>query len=113
MVALTAMRRVKTQRRQFQLEVPIQELGTWPHRWNESPLIGILLLLALAPDGHLATKCAAACLMADEGRDSLHRSIPWRDIKNEVAVGDLHKGCIQSALETSHRRAPVVVRDIL
>lgn len=49
--------------------------------------------------------------MAEGGRDNLHRSIPWRDIRNEAALGDLHKGRIQSALELSHRRAPVVVRN--
>lgn len=101
----------KARRRHIQLDVPTEELGSWPYRWNESPLIGIVLLLALAPDGQLAAKCAAACLMAEGGRDNLHRSISWRDIKTEAALGDLHKGCVQSAIEMSHRRAPVVVRD--
>lgn len=112
-VALSAIQSRKIRRRQHQLEVPTEELGYWSQRWSESPLVGIVLLLALAPDEHLAAKCAAACLMADGGRDNLQRSTPWRDIKREAALGDLHKGCVQSALGLSHRRAPVMVRDAL
>lgn len=113
MVAFSAMRSKAVRRRQQQLEVQTQELGSWPQRWNESPLIGIPLLLALAPDGHLAAKCAAACLMAEGGRDNLHRSLPWKEIKDEAALDDLHNGYFQSAVETCHRRAPIVVRDTL
>lgn len=108
-LAFSAMRSLGKRGPQLQLNVRTQELGSWPYGWNESPLIGLLLLLALAPDEHLAAKCAAACLMAEGGRDNLQRSIPWRDLKNEAALGELHKGCIQSALKTSHRRVPVVV----
>eukprot|EP00903_Cladosiphon_okamuranus_P016193 g14943.t2 len=108
-VAFSTMRSVKTRRRQHQLEVRTEELGCWSQRWNESPLIGIVLLLALAPDEHLAAKSAAACLMAEGGRDNLDGSIPWREVRREAVLGDLHKGCLESALEVSHRRAPVVV----
>ncbi|CAM9205036.1 unnamed protein product, partial [Ectocarpus sp. 12 AP-2014] len=48
-VAFSAMLPGKKKRRQV-LEVLPEELGLWPQRWNESPLIGIVLLLALAPD---------------------------------------------------------------
>lgn len=112
-LALSAMRSKALRRRQHRLEIVTQELGNWSQAWNDSPLIGIALLLALAPDEYLAAKCAAACLMAEGGRDNLHRSTQWRDIKRQAALGDLHKGCIQSSLEGSHRRAPVVVRDAL
>lgn len=108
--AFSATRAVKKKR--HQLEVPVEELGLWPQRWNESPLIGIILLLALAPDGDLAAKCASVCLMADGGRDNLHRSIVWRELKNEAALGDAFMGRVQYALEASRRWTPVVVRTI-
>lgn len=97
-------------KRRHLLHVSIRELGSWSQRWNESPLIGIILLLALAPYGDLATKCAAACLMAEGGRDNLSRSSLWQEFKNESYVGDAQKGQIQLALELSRRWTPIVVR---
>ncbi len=105
--AFSVARAVK--KRRHQLEVSIEELGSWPQRWNESTLIGIILLLALAPDGDLAEKCASVCLMAEGGRDNLHRSIVWRELKKEAAVGDAFMGRVQYALEASRRWTPVVV----
>jgi len=109
---IAAFSATRTRRKRHQLEVPVEELGLWPQRWNESPLIGIILLLALAPDGALAARCASACLMAEGGRDNLHRSIVWRELKNEVALGDAFIGRIQCALQASRRWTPVVVRTI-
>lgn len=106
--ALSALRSQRRGRRHL-LEVSRQELGSWPQRWNESPLIGIVLLLALAPHGDLATECATACLMAEGGRDNLYRSSVWQEFKNESSLGDAQKGQIQSALELSRRWTPVVV----
>ncbi|CAM9710801.1 unnamed protein product, partial [Scytosiphon promiscuus] len=108
MAALSAMRLVRTKRRQL-LQVPVEELGLWPQPWNDSPLIGIVLLLALAPDGQLAAKCASACLMFDGVRDNLQRSSAWREVMKEAALGDAQKGRMTSALETSRRWIPIVV----
>ncbi|CAM9120215.1 unnamed protein product, partial [Ectocarpus sp. 13 AM-2016] len=107
-VAFSAMLPGKKKRRQV-LEVPPEELGLWPQRWNESPLIGIVLLLALAPDGQLAAQCAAACLMAEGGRDNLQRSSLWRELKRECAIGISQRGRIQPTLANSRPWAPVVV----
>lgn len=109
MVALSAMRLVRTKRRQL-LQVPVGELGLWPQTWNESPLIGIVLLLALAPDGDLASRCASACLMFDGGRDNLQRSSAWREVMKEAVLGDAQKGRIAPVLERSRRGTPIVVR---
>lgn len=108
-VAFSAMLPGKKKRRQV-LEVLPEELGLWPQRWNESPLIGIVLLLALAPDGQLAAQCAAACLMAEGGRDNLQRSSLWRELKRECALGISQRGRIQPTLANSRPWAPVVVR---
>lgn len=107
--ALSIMRYQKKKRRQ-QLDVSRQELGSWTQRWNESPLIGIILLLALAPHEDLATKCAAACLMAEGGRGNLYRSSLWEELKKEYSLGVRRKGQIQLTLENSRRWTPIVVR---
>lgn len=101
--------RYQKRKRRHLLEVSKQELGSWPQRWNESPLIGIILLLALAPCGDLATKCAAACLMAEGGRDNLNHSNVWQQLTSESSLGDAQKGQIQSALDLSRRWTPLVV----
>lgn len=72
--------------------------------------MGIILLLALAPDGELASQCAAACLMSEGKGDILNRSSLWRDLRAACLNGDVSNAEVQSALEGSRRGSPIMVR---
>lgn len=90
------------------IEIKEGELGSWSQRWNDSQLIGLVLLLALAPDGHLANKCAATCLVSGS-KDDLDRSSLWRDMNEGCAMADLRRGGLHSALTNFCPGIPTVV----
>lgn len=106
--AVEVMPNSKT-RRAHGLQVTDDELGSWSQACNKSPLIGIVLLLALAPDGHLASQIAAACLM-QEGSETLSRSSIWQGLPKLCALGHARNGHIETSLKNSRRGIPTVVR---
>lgn len=93
------------------LEIKEDELGSWSQRCNDSQLIGLVLLLALAPDGHLASKCAAACLVSGS-KDDLDRSSLWQEMNEGCALANSRRGGLHSALTNFRRGIPTVVGEI-
>ena len=106
--AITKMHIFKQRRAANVLSVNKDELGSWSKTWNSSQLIGVVLLLALAPDGQLASQCAAACLLSGS-KDDLNQSSLWRKLKVDCARADACGGGLQTALANSCRWTPTVV----
>lgn len=110
LATLSMMRQSKVRKRRENLQVERSDLGAWTQRWSASPLMGIMLLLALAPEGDLACRCAAACLMK-EGQKVFDGpgSTLWKEMRTACNQAIARGARIRSVLQASQGGSPILV----